>query len=160
MDTDEGNTLKGKMKVNEDSSHVILCEDHCTKIADKIADRLAEREKLRVKAEEETEFKSKLKILNERDIQHLYIAYLNYSHREKVSKSPKVHKVGTFGVFKKLVSTRRINKERRENLKKHFKNPLHKWCQQFAKESQKNDYELRWNNMYACTKAVTNLCTA
>ena len=72
MDTDEGNTLKGKMKVNEDSSHVILCEDHCTKIADKIADRLAEREKLRVKAEEETEFKSKLKILNERDIHSMF----------------------------------------------------------------------------------------
>ena len=157
IDEENEDRLKGIMNVNEDNTaHMRLSEEDCTKIAGKIADRLAERKKLRVEAEEETEFKSKLKTLNETDTQYICMTCLHYSHSEKVPKSLKVYKVGTFGIFKKLDSTRRINKERRENIKKHFKNPLNQWCQKFAKERQKKDDEFRRNNMHACKKVVTN----
>ena len=71
--------------------------------------------------EEETEFKSKLKVLNKRNTQYLYKSFSHYNYSEKFQKLLKVNKVGTFGVFKKLDSTCNTNKGRKESIKKHLR---------------------------------------
>ena len=67
------------------------------------------------------------------------------------------HVRGTYGFFKKLDSTRLMNKERRNNIKLHFNNPLHIWCKEFERLNIESTKAHNTKNRLACTKVVTNV---
>ena len=61
--------------------------------------------------------------------EYICMPCLKYSHSDKVPVNLRTYARGGYGIFKKLDSSRLINKERRNNIKEHFANPLHTWCE-------------------------------
>ena len=63
--------------------------------------------------------------LKETEGNYFCMACITYSHTEKIPKKLKGGARGNFGIFKKMdkTTTRKVNKERRENIKKNISAP-------------------------------------
>ena len=81
---------------------------------------------------------------------------IKYSHGKSVPSRLRKFAVGHYGFFKKLDSTREINKERRKTIKHHFANPLHEWCFAVAKDAEKESVEFDQKNYDAGMIVISN----
>ena len=153
----EGTTSGAAFQSQSDASPktYVLSEKGLDDLAEKLASMLVEKKTNR-DTEDEKKFRQLLNELKETDDEYICLSCIKYSHSEKVPKPLRVHARGTYGFFKKLDATRLVNKERRTNIKQHFKNPLHTWCDTFEKLNNDSDKANAFNNKAACMKVVTN----
>ena len=150
-------TAEQKVDTNSNltSTNLDLSEDSIRILAERIGAILLEKKEMKGKAEE-SNFQNLLSLLTDNDKEYICMPCAQYSHSNKVPEKLKKMSFGNFGSFKKLDGTRLVNKERRNNIKGHFKSPLHIWCSNFVDQIEEDVQEFENKNKIAGRKNILN----